>query len=346
MASTSARMMQGAGAAGQTENLTVVHRVLSNGGRMTPTRRVRSSGTSVQPAALLLAILALVAACAPPAGGPGGSGLLETGHSAEPEDRLHAQAHAALARWADAVRKSGGASITFVGDLTGQIGNWEQANGQNKAALMAGMIGAAHGLPGDTSRDQVKWLDGTTVDVGVMSAADTLAALVDAAAGTCDDCEPLEITDANLATGLVETSRGPANAPIWVYSIAGTTVKVTRVAVDESVTVDPPPWNANNPPQGIAIDSAVGAPESKKLTVSFIGAPDGADKPCGADYTAEAVESELAIVVIVVEDRNPAGGACPAVGAIRTAKVTLDDVLGTRAVLEVQQGLPVAVTAP
>jgi len=116
--------------------------------------------------------------------------------------------------------------------------------------------------------------------------------------------------------------------------------------VDESVTVDPPPWNANNPPQGIRIDSATGSADSKKLTVSFIGAPDGADKPCGADYTAEAVESELAVVVIVNEKRNPTPGACAAVGAIRTAKVTLEAVLGNRAVLEVQQGLPVAVTAP
>jgi hypothetical protein len=313
---------------------------------MTPTRRVRSGGTSVPPAVFLLAILALVAACAPPAGGPGGSGLLETGRSQQPEDPLHDQAHAALARWADAVRRSGGASITFVGDLTGQIGTWEQANGQNKAALMAGMIEAAHGLPGEPSRDQVKWLDGTTIDVGVLSAADTLAALVESAAGSCDDCEPLEITDANLATQLVDTSRGPANVPIWVYSIAGTTVKVTRVAVDESITVDPPPWNANNPPQGIAIDSATGSPDSKKLTVSFIGAPDAADKPCGADYTAEAVESDLAVVVIVEEHRHAAVESCDGVGAIRAAKLTLDDVLGTRAVLEVQQGLPVTVVAP
>jgi hypothetical protein len=314
---------------------------------MTPTRRVRPAGTSVPRAAFLLAILALVAACAAPVGGPGGSGLLQTREPQKPEDRLHQQAHDALARWADAVRRSGGASITFVGDLTGQIGTWEAANGQNKAALMAGMLEAPHGLSSEApGRDQVKWLDGTTLDVGVLSAADTLAALVDAAGGSCDDCVPLEITDASQATGLVDTSRGAANAPIWVYSIAGTTVKVTRVAVDESVTVNPPPWNANNPPQGIAIDSATGAPDSKKLTVSFIGSPGGGEKPCGADYTAEAVESELAVVVIVIEERNPTPGACPAGGAIRTAKLTLVDVLGNRAVLEVQQGLPVAVVAP
>jgi len=319
---------------------------------MTPTRRVRPGGTTVRQAALLLAILALVAACATPAGGPGGSGLILTSASHEPMDRLHQQAHDALARWADAVRRSGGASITFVGDLTGQIGDWEQAVGENnKAALMAGMIQAPHGLSKDQpSGDTVKWLDGSSVDVNVLSAADTLAALIASAKGKCGDCTPLEVTDAQRATGLIDTSRGPANAPIWVYSIAGSTVKVTRVAVDKSVTVDPPAWNANNPPEGVRIDSATGSATSKKLTVSFVGAQDGADKPCGEDYTTEAVESELAIVVIV--ERHPYAGpmppntACDLVGYLRTAKVTLEAPLGNRVVLDVQQGLPVSVTTP
>jgi hypothetical protein len=341
-------MMPGARTHGQSENLTPMRRVGSNDGRMTPTRRARPAGTSVPRVLFLLAILALVAACATPAGGPGGSGVALTGASLEPLDRLHQQAHDALARWADAVRKSGGASITFVGDLTGQIGEWEAAVGDNnKRALYAGMVKAPRGLSDDPpASDKVRWLDGSTVDVTVLSAAKTLAALISSATSTCDDCQPLEVTDAQQATGLVDTSRGPANAPIWVYSIAGTAVKVSHVAVDESVTVQPPPWNADDPPRGLAIDSATGSPDSRKLTVTFVGAPDGADKPCGADYTAEAVESELAVVVIIHDHPDPTPGACSAVGAIRTAKVTLAEALGKRAVLEVQQGLPVAVTAP
>jgi len=110
---------------------------------MTPTRRVRPGGTTVRQAAFLLAILALVTACAAPAGGPGGSGLILTGASQKPLDRIHQQAHDALERWAEAVRRSGGASITFVGELTGQIGDWESNNGQNKAALYAGMAKTA-----------------------------------------------------------------------------------------------------------------------------------------------------------------------------------------------------------
>ena len=316
---------------------------------MTPTRRVQPARTSVPRAAILLAISLLAAACAAPAGGPGGSGVILTGSQSQaPQDRLHRQAHDALERWAAAVRESGGASITFVGDLTGQIGDWEEAVGaNNKPALMAGLVSSERALPGDRpNRGVVRWLDDSSVDVNVLSAAATLDAMVEAGAGECAGCEPLEVTDAQLATGLVQTSRGPANAPIWVYSIAGSTVKVTRVAVDESVTVDPPPWNADDPPEGISIWSATGTADSKKLTVTFIGAPKGADQPCGADYTAEAVESDLAIVVILHERRNETGTACRLLGAERTAKVTLEDALGNRAVLEVRQGLPIPVVAP
>ena len=316
---------------------------------MTPTRRVRSSGTRVPRAASLLAISLLTAACAAPIGGPGGSGVIPTGSQSQvPGDRIHRQAHEALERWATAVRASGGASITFVGELTGQVGDWEVAVGDNnKSALYAGMIAAEAPLSDDTpSRDKVRWLDGSTLDVNLMSAADTLQALIDSAASTCDECRPLEVTSAQLATGLVDTSRGAANVPIWVYSLAGSAVKVTRVAVDESVTVDPPPWNANDAPEGISIQSATGSGDSKRLTVTFIGAPKRADVPCGEDYTAEAVESDLAVVVIVHVKRHPAEVACVAVGASRTATVKLTDVLGIRAVLEVKQGLPVPVTAP
>ena len=299
----------------------------------------------------LLAILVAVAACATPAGGPGGSGTTLTGDGTQlPQDRLHRQAHDALERWADAVRKSGGATIAFVGELTGQIGTWEGSVGENnKTALAAGLVEAGT-APSDNAppRDKVRWLDGSEVDVNVLSAADTLDALVAAGTGkaSCPDCRPLIVGEAQLATGLVDTSRGPANAPAWVFSIEGTAVKVTRIAVDQSVTVDPPPWNANDPPAGISIESATGKPDSRKLTVLFTGAVKAADQPCGVDYSAEAVESDLAVVVIVHEHQNSTPGACDLVGRTRTAIATLDTALGTRAVLEVRQGLPVSVVAP
>ena len=75
-----------------------------------------------------------------------------------------------------------------------------------------------------------------------------------------------------------------------------------------------------------------------------MGAPFRADQPCGEDYTAEAVESDLAVVVIVMRHPHVTIGACTAVGAPRTATLKLAAPLGDRTVLEVQQGRPVPVT--
>jgi len=145
-----------------------------------------------------------------------------------------------------------------------------------------------------------------------------------------------------LTSGTVDTSRGPAQAPVWEFTVQGTAVLVTRVAIADRVTVVPPPWDPNDPPIGISIDSANGTVGGRQLTVGFVGAPAPGDQPCGADYSAEAVESSTAVVVIVTEHANALPVACTAVGARRTAQVELSAPLGDRTVLEVTQGLPVA----
>jgi hypothetical protein len=143
----------------------------------------------------------------------------------------------------------------------------------------------------------------------------------------------------------VQSSRGSATAPAWEFSLNGTTVLVTEIAVAArgSISVEPPPWDANNPPAGLSIESATRSADGLELTASFTGAPDGADKPCGEDYTAEAVESDLAAVIIVTRHSNGFAGACAMVGAVRSATATLAKPLGERAVLEVVEGRPVPV---
>ncbi len=260
--------------------------------------------------------------------------------------RLHQQAQADLARWSDAVAAAGGSSFVPVGELTGQIGDWEESVGNNnKPALMAGLVEAAIDLPQEKPPDGiVRWNDGLTESASLISAPDALARLkADAGAGSCPECTPLRIVAARLSTAEMRTSRGPAQVPVWEFSLDGTAVRVTRLATAGYVQVKPPPWDPNNPPVGLSIMSATGRADGRELTVTFTGAPDGADKPCGADYTAEAVESDLAIVVIVIEHANGLPVPCTAVGAMRTVTAHLSSPLGKRAVLEVQQGLPVEV---
>ena len=268
----------------------------------------------------------------------------------EATDRLHRQAQDALDRWAQAVQDNGGSTITFTGELTSQIGEWEPAVAtRDKAALLGGALVATNPLSEERpGKREVRWTDGPKVDAQVLSAAQALEDLIADVAQPCEDCTPLEITDANLATGLAETSSGPAEVPTWVFTIKGTAVRVTRVAVDGSVTVTPPPWNADDPPEGLSIDLAAGDPGSRTLDVQFVGAAKGAEDPCGADYTAEALESDLAVVVIIhaIEHDASAAQPCRSIGRTRTATVSLSGPLGERVVLEGRQGLPVPVQAP
>lgn len=261
---------------------------------------------------------------------------------------LRAQAQAALARWSDAVAAAGGASsVVPVGELTRQVGDWELNVGDNnKPALMAGLVDPGGKLPAGTPPDAVvTWPDGTTATVPVMSAEQAVAAIRTVPADArCDDCTPLRIVGAELTTGQIDTSRGPATGPLWQFTIAGTAVKVSRVAIANAVTVVPPPWDPSHPNVGMYIDEASGSVGGRQLTVAFVGAPDTGDKPCGEDYTTEAVESELAVVVIVY--RHPhvnVGGGCLGIGATRTAIVALASPLGNRTVLQVLDGTPVSV---
>jgi hypothetical protein len=288
----------------------------------------------IRPVALLAVVaMALVLA-----------GCLGTG---DDPAKLQQQARAALTRWADAVAAAGGPSpVVLVGELTGQVGDWEPAVGDNnKIALMAGLVEGDASLPAATPPDgEVRWQDGTTATVALMSAQQAVAAIKGGTSAPCGDCTPLRITDARLTTGPIDTSRGSATGPVWDLTVEGTAVTVTRVAIADAIAIVVPPWNPDDPPVGLAIDSASGTVGGRQLTVSFVGAPLPGDQPCGEDYTAEGVESDLAVVVIVTRHAHVTLGACTADGAPRTATLELAAPLGERTVLEVQQGRPVPVT--
>jgi hypothetical protein len=198
------------------------------------------------------------------------------------------------------------------------------------------------------AKEEVRWEDGRTKTVRPISAKAALEALKSAGDHSCPECRRLQVTGARLSTATIQTSRGLATAPVWAFSLKGTKVIATRIAVAaaDAVVVTPPPWDPNDAPAGLRIDSASASTSGTRLSVGFVGAPDGADKACGADYAAEAVESETAVVIIVTTHPNTLGGACRGVGANRTATVDLARPLGDRTVLEVTQGLPVPVAGP
>jgi len=262
-------------------------------------------------------------------------------------DRLRGQAEAALARYDDAVRAAGGRQkFVPVGELTGVIGDLEPQNGDYKLSIGAGRFVAAGKLPeAPRATGEVVWADKSRLALPLVSAEQALADIVAGGTPDCGECETLEVTGARLATVDVPTTRGRATVPASVFSVAGTKLRVSRVAVEGrgAVTVTPPSWDPDNAPGGLAVDSASVA-GGNRLTVGFTGAPEAGDVPCGIDYAAEAVESVNAVAVIVRADPHDANETCTSIGAARTATVELAAPLGERAVLEVQQGLPVPLT--
>lgn len=285
-------------------------------------------------------VLALMTAAAIAIGGCGDADV----------GRLRDEAHADLARYADAVASSGGsAAFQPAGDLTGQVGTWEAANGDNKAALMGGLVEATVPLTTDAPPDgAIVWADGALTNVALLSAAAALEQVRVTATGGCIGCvsppATLRVTGASLTTVSIGTSRGQATVPAWAFTIDGSAVQVTRVAVAQTVTVVPPAWDPSHPAIGVSVESAIVAADGLTLTLTFEGAPDPASQACGEDYTGEGIESDLAVVTIIHVHRNPLPANCVGTGAMRTTTITLATPLGNRAVLEVQQGLPVPVT--
>lgn len=284
---------------------------------------------------LFLMVAALLCGC----GGPGDGTAADPGRQQAARD--------ALARYDRAVLAAGRRSFVPTGSLTGQVRAWTAADGAKKRALDSGRLVAAGALPAPRGLGTVVWARGGTQKVPLLSAGDALRQLAATASGDCRGCAPLEVVSARLGTTPVRTARGAATAPAWIYTLRGTPVRVTRVAVARLALVTATPPDPPVQPAGdVTVHSAtIPALSSAALTVSFVGIPGPASTRCGADYTAEAVESPNAVEVVVTEHAHAGGSvACTAVGATRTAEVVLTGPLADRTILDGTQGLPVPVT--
>jgi hypothetical protein len=85
--------------------------------------------------------------------------------------------------------------------------------------------------------------------------------------------------------------------------------------------------------------------DGRSVTVYFTGRHSSSDQPCGSDYTAEAVESDRAVVVVIVEHRYSGDNdeMCELVGYGRTVTAALSRPLGTRVVLMLGYDTPLPI---
>ncbi len=271
-----------------------------------------------------------------------------SGPSDADRSALQQRAQDVLTSWDAAAASAGPASgLVIVGGSTLMAGGDWGPNidgGNSKMAMMAGLYEASIELPAETPpAGEVRWSDGSTRAVDVVSAQRAFDEMKAEGAkeSSCQECKPLVVTGATLVTATFDTSRGEAQVPAWEFSLKDTPVRMDQVAVAAQIQA-PAPLPDGNLPFVPRIMSAVIDPGGLHLTVNIVGAPNPASQGCGADYTAQAVESDRAVVVIVYENRNTLPVPCTAVGALRTAAATLEKPLGDRTVLDVG-GLPVSV---
>ena len=209
---------------------------------------------------------------------------------------------------------------------------------REKDAFGSGHFRLAGTLPAGPLPGLVRWADGSTLRLPLLTARAAFAEL--AAQRPCGGpsaCGQLTVTGAQPGSVTVRTSRGLASVPAWRFTVAGLGWRVGEVAVArDALAVLPgsgpiPPAGQNTP--GVDVLTAVSA-DGRTLTLSFTGSA------CDAAWGAYRYESHATVVVGSWEKPAAGNTPCPAVGMPRTARVTLARPLGTRVILDVASGLP------
>jgi hypothetical protein len=216
------------------------------------------------------------------------------------------------------------------------------SSGSAKFAFMSGHFRLAGVLPAGPLPGMVRWANGTTLRLPLLSARAAFAEL--AAERPCvvpSACGQLTVTGAEPGVVTVRTSRGPATVPAWRFTVAGLGWKVSEVAIARSAFVVLPGYGpippAGRNTKGVNELTAVSG-NGRTLTLIFFGG--------GCDVAWGAYEHESGSTVVVGSWERSENGACAAVGIGRRVHVTLARPLGTRVVLDVASGLPLIPRLP
>ena len=291
--------------------------------------------------ALLAAALAVAACGSQHAGPPVTSHVTPSAAGQSGPAAFVARARQVTAQWdrSQAARVwRTGLVLMDASDLTPVPSNAGFSSQREKDAFGSGHFRLAGALPAGPLPGLVRWADGSTLRLPLLTARAAFADL--AAERPCGGpfaCGQLTVTGAQPGVVTVRTSRGLASVPAWRFTVAGLGWKVSEVAVARGALVvlpgygPIPPAGRNTP--GVGGASAVSG-DGRTLALSFIGSA------CDAAWGAYRYESDGTVVAGSWERPSAGNTSCPAVGVFRSARVTLARPLGTRVVLDVASGLP------
>jgi hypothetical protein len=262
-------------------------------------------------------VAALLAGCAqePEARTPSASSVFDT------------QAEKVAQAWRDA-----GVNDAFapMGDLT-QAPQEGFPSDELKMAFLEGRYTLSTTLAAETSKGTIRFADGKRLEVPLLSAEAAYRAIDKADAGAGQAA--LEVTSAQAGITPVQTSRGPAEAPAWRFTIKGIDHPVVRVAVSpEAIKPLPaPPSEPLDPNAHLVSAQDLTAVADNKIDYRLgIGA-------CDKEIIPLAWES-ADIVVIGGRIGAPSDGVCTAQLVLQPVTVTLTKPIGDRVILDISGG--------
>ena len=209
------------------------------------------------------------------------------------------------------------------------------------------------------SEDDVTFADGGTLRVKTIDPMDAYKTIAPGNPDDCTDasapapgpsgtgpddstshsapCKPLHITKVAYGTAAVQTSRGPATAPAWLFTVDGLSGPLTHVAVspdaiDEVPQVPVPP--AGDLPGVVPAEDIVGVAENQVTYRLGVSA-------CDTQIQPLFYETDEAVVVAGSAVRS--GDTCIELLKYEPVTITLTKPLGTRPLVSAHPGQ--AVTA-
>jgi hypothetical protein len=233
---------------------------------------------------------------------------------------------------------------------------------ETKQAYGAGWYRSATPLPNQTpARGTVRFPDGSTLSVPLVSAATAYGALDQGDAPPCQQpaavtapdvtspdgsvahsvpntCLTLLVTGASLGTVKLRTSRGEATVPAWLFTVRDLGTVVARVAVAPPAVGARPTLKLPDPTYtpGLVTSQDLQAVDGAKLTYRLgVGACDKNITPLVAEYDD---------IVVVGGAVTPPAGGCTDQLLLHPVTVTLKAPLGSRPVLDALTGQVLTLT--
>lgn len=158
--------------------------------------------------------------------------------------------------------------------------------------------------------------------------------------GPSDGGTGLTVTGARLGTMTLNTSRGPATVPAWLFTLNGYTSPLKRAAAVPSELPPPPIGRARDVPVR-KLNGLVGiARDGRSVTVIAIHGV------CHDGATVEVLETVRTVVLSSAVKQRKGEKDCTKQAKLQQVSVDLDRPLGDRILLDAKSGQPVPYKPP